>query len=84
MYHHNVFVCRAVSPELAATSISMKDLQAARNQRRRELRQQLTARRSLVELLTHPEPSAPKAGPVDKPRASNTTPSRRIKIYRED
>ena len=31
-----------------------QDLQAARNQRRRELRQQLTARRSLVELLTHP------------------------------
>ena len=84
VYHHDEFVCRAVSPEIAATSISMKDLQAARNQRRRELRQRLTARRSLVELLTHPEPSPPIAEPVDKPRASTTAAPRRIKIYRED
>ena len=76
-------MCRAVSPEIAATSISMKDLQAARNQRRRELRQQLTARRSLVDLLTHPEPSPP-IEPVDKPRASTSAAPRRIKIYRED
>jgi putative transposase len=84
VYHQGVFVCRAVSPEIAAASISMKDLQAARNQRRRELRQQLTARRSLVELLTHPDPSPPIAEPVDKPRASTTAEPRRIKIYRED
>ena len=84
VYHQGVIVCRAVSPEIAAASISMKDLQAARNQRRRELRQQLTARRSLVELLTHPDPSPPIAEPVDKPRASTTAEPRRIKIYRED
>jgi len=47
-------MCRAVSPELAATSISLKDLQAARNRRRRELRRELTSRRSLVDVLTHP------------------------------
>jgi len=41
-----------VSPELAATSISLKDLQAARNRRRRELRRELTSRRSLVDMLT--------------------------------
>jgi hypothetical protein len=50
----------------------------------RELRRQLTARRSLVELLTHPEPTPPTAEPADKPRASTTTAPRRIKIYRED
>ena len=54
VYHHDEFLCRAVSPEIATVTVSMQDLQAARNQRRRELRQQLTARRSLVELLTQP------------------------------
>ena len=53
-FHQGAFPCRAVSPELAATSISLKDLQAARNRRRRELRRELTSRRSLVDMLTHP------------------------------
>ncbi len=58
VFHHGVFLCRAVSPDIAAVSISLKDLQAARNQRRRELRQQLVSRRSLVDILTHPETAA--------------------------
>ena len=60
VYHHDEFLCRAVSPDIAAATVSMQDLQAARNQRRRELRQQLTARRSLVELLTHPPSGTPE------------------------
>ena len=59
----------------------MQDLQAARSQRRRELRQQLTARRSLVELLTQPDTSIDDlkvepvhADPMDKetPKATRT------------
>lgn len=84
VYHQGTFLCRAVSPDIAASSISMKDLQTARNERRRELRQQLTARRSLVELLTHPPSTPMDAAPPTEPRASATTPQRRIKIYRED
>ena len=88
VYHHDAFLCRAVSPELAAASVSMKDLQAARNQRRRELRQQLTARRSLVDLLTHPDrapASPPGAGTGDTTPTDPGSPrGRRLKIYRED
>jgi len=87
VYHHDAFLCRAVSPELAAASVSMKDLQAARNQRRRELRQQLTARRSLVDLLTHPDrapASPPGAGTGDTPTDPGSPRGRRLKIYRED
>ena len=87
VYHRGAFLCRAVSPELAAASVSMKDVQAARNQRRRELRQQLTARRSLVDLLTHPDQlpvSPPRAGIVDAPTDSGSPRGRRLKIYRED
>ena len=58
VYHRDKFLCPAMSPDIASVSVSLQDLQAARNQRRRELRQQLTARRSLVELLTQPHPSA--------------------------
>lgn len=57
------------APELAAATVSLKDLQAARNQRRRELRQQLTARRSLVDLLTHP---------AEPPAATATTPGKAV------
>jgi len=53
VFHGNQFLCVAVSPELAAASINLKDLQAARNCRRRELHHKLTNRRSLVDALTH-------------------------------
>jgi putative transposase len=90
VFHHGAFLCRAVSPEIAAVSISLKDLQAARNQRRRELRQQLVSRRSLVDILTHPEaPAADRSAEAD-PKGPSTPdePGRpaptRLKIYRED
>ena len=85
VYHQDQFLCRAVSPEIAALTVSMQDLQAARNQRRRELRQQLTARRSLVELLTHAgnHPEAQPAPAESETRASKE-PRNRLKLYRED
>jgi len=91
VFHRGAFLCRAVSPEIAAVSISLKDLQAARNQRRRELRQQLVSRRSLVDILTHPAPAptADRSGGAD-PRKTNATEEdgrprpTRLKIYRED
>jgi len=85
VYHHGEFLCRAVSPEIASVTVSMQDLQAARNQRRRELRQTLTARRSLVELLTQPHPPTATA---DAGKKRTTTrpgrPGTRLKLYRED
>ena len=84
VYHRGDFLCRAVAPEIAAATVSMKDLQAARNQRRRELRQHLTARRDLVDLLIHP-PTQSTPEPTGKPAAaSRSQGTRRIKLYRED
>ena len=91
VFHQGRFLCAAVSPELAAASISLKDLQAARNRRRRQLRAELTARRSLVDELTHPVreavptesatiPREPTIAPAEPPRPRTT----RLKIYRED
>ncbi len=88
VYHRDRFLCRAVSPDIASVTVSLQDLQTARNQRRRELRQQLTARRSLVELLTQPKP---ESAPGRTTRKKNTTTPgdatravTRLKLYRED
>jgi len=84
VYHHDSFLCRAVSPEIASATISVSDLHAARNERRRELRQHLTARRSLVELLTHPSVEDPAREGPEQGQSSANPPRRRLKLYRED
>ena len=90
VFHQGRFLCRAVSAELAASTISLKDLQAARNRRRRELRTERTSRRSLVDDLRHPvvEPvpsdavtpveQRPATAPEETPRTT------KLKLYRED
>jgi putative transposase len=85
VYHQGEFLCRAVAPEIAAATISMQDLTAARNQRRRELRQKLTERRSLAELLTQPAARQPEASASAKDDQQVSAPrGRRLKLYRED
>jgi hypothetical protein len=87
VYHRDKFLCRAVSPDIASVTVSLQDLQAARNQRRRELRQQLTARRSLVELLTQPGPESARGQTTRKKTPAADTTNRavtRLKLYRED
>jgi len=63
----------------------MQDLTAARNQRRRELRQKLTERRSLTELLTQPAARQPESSASAKDDQQVSAPrGRRLKLYRED
>lgn len=52
LYHKGAFLCRAVAPELAEATISLKDLQAARAARRRDLGEELRSRRSLADALS--------------------------------
>jgi putative transposase len=68
VFHAGHFLCRAICAELAGETISLKDVVAARTQRRRALKQQIAAREALVETLLAvrrdeggdmPEPSAP-------------------------
>ena len=85
VYFNDAFLCRAIAPELAADSISLQQLQAARAQRRRDLKQRLRQRRSLADALptdsrylppesTHVEPAAPEAAP----------PRHRLRLYATD
>ena len=49
VFHQGSYLCVAVSPELAAASISLKDLQTVRNRRRGDLNKELSCRLSLVD-----------------------------------
>lgn len=90
VYHRDRFLCRAVSPELAGQTISLKDLQAARAARRRALRAQLTDRRDHADALLprtpYPEQNviALPLPPVPPAPTPAPTPRRRLRLYRED
>lgn len=89
VFHHEQFLCQAVAPELAATTITLRDLQAARTRRRRELREQLACRLSLAEellptaLLSPPHDEAPTAsgGSLTESREA---PAPRLRRYQEE
>jgi putative transposase len=51
VFHQGSFLCRAVCPELAGETVSLKEIVGARNRRRRELRAELRDRRAAVEEL---------------------------------
>ena len=82
VFHQDRFLCRAVCPELAATTIGLKDLVRARTARRRELREGITERSKLVELLLGVHADAPLPVPPLEEEPSSTTP--RLKRYHNE
>jgi putative transposase len=84
VYHKDRFLCRAVCQELAGETISLKDIARARNRRKRELHQVITARRSLVDQVLTPPPMSnlsPEPLPLS---ASVPLQQSRIKRYAQD
>ena len=84
VFHRGRFLTRAICPELAGQTITLKDIAAARNARRRELSRTLGERASLVDRLlgVHQEPAVPF------PQAADPTPPAparpQLKRYREE
>ncbi len=73
VFYQGVFLCRAICPELAGGTVSLKEIVSARNRRRRELRAELRDRRATVEellaLRRHEQPPEKPAPPQpEKPR----------------
>ncbi|MFC4010708.1 Mu transposase C-terminal domain-containing protein [Nonomuraea purpurea] len=68
------FLCRAICPDLAGETVSLKEITAARNARRKHLRGQLTTRTAVVDALlaAHSEP-LPVAYPAPTLRSWTTT-----------
>jgi putative transposase len=77
VYHGDTFICHAVCQELAGQTISLKEIIATRNRRRRQLREQLSDRRAVVDLLleAHAVEELPPPAPSEEP------PTPRLKRY---
>ena len=79
------FLCRAICPELAGTTVSLKDITAARNERRRGLSRGLRERASVVDRLVgaHQEQQPPGLMPApDEDTPSPTAPP--LRLYRTE
>jgi putative transposase len=75
------FLCRAICPELAGTTVSLKDITAARNARRRGLARGLRERASIVDRLLGAHQDQPPQGASETP-VTAPGPSSRLKLYR--
>lgn len=84
VYFNDAYLCRAIAPELASELVSLQQLQAARSQRRRELKQQLRDRRSLADALPAdtryipPEAAEPEPGTITD---AGPEPRHRLRLY---
>ena len=85
VYFNNAFLCRAIAPELAAESVSLKELQSARAKQRRDLKQQLRQRRSLADALPADTRYAPPTQATPEPETVKESPLRhRLRLYAAD
>ncbi|WP_292682211.1 Mu transposase C-terminal domain-containing protein, partial [Novosphingobium sp.] len=91
IFHRNVFLCRAVSPDHAGLSITLKDVQAARIAYRRRLRSEIGERKARVAdylpAILRPlgsgsvRASTPKPTPATSPEVTRSKP--RLRTYHE-
>jgi putative transposase len=77
------FLCRAICPELAGTTISLKDITAARNARRRGLYRGLRERASVVDRLLAAHQEQPPPGVPETPLTAPRPPSP-LKLYQAE
>lgn len=86
IYFNDAYLCRAIAPELASESVSLQELQAARSQRRRELKRQLRHRRSLADALPTDTRYIPPESAEPEPTTIEATPPprHRLRLYAEE
>ena len=79
------FLCRALCPELAGTTISLKDITAARNARRRGLARGLRERASVVDRLLAARQDQQPPGPMPAPDEDAPSPAAPpLRLYRTE
>ncbi|GHG54962.1 transposase [Sinomonas cellulolyticus] len=84
VYFDDAFLCRAIAPELSADSVSLQQLQGARTQRRRELKQQLRQRRSLADALPADTRYPPETSPAEPALSVEAPPRHGLRLYAAD
>lgn len=83
VFYQDRFLCRAICTELSGETVSLKEIEKARNKRRAEVRAGLGGRTALVEqfLAAHQVEAIPLS-PQAKPPEQSTEPARpRLKRY---
>jgi putative transposase len=83
VFHGDRFLCRAISADHAGQAITLKDIQAARTARRRDLRNQLSERRAAVAEYLPMHPAQPAQATLAKHEAP-ARPRQRLLTYLED
>lgn len=82
VFHKNQFICRAVDPDHETSTLTLKDIQAARSARRRELRGQINQR---VAVVARHLPDLASAKPASAPAPANQAKKRpKLRTYLED
>ena len=81
VFHRNAFLCRAVSPEYAGQSITLKDVQAARVAYRRRLGNELKEKTARVADFL---PAMPRAAPPSRPAPKPAHKRPLLRTYFED
>jgi putative transposase len=86
VFHRDRFLTRAICPDLAAATVSLKEITAARTARRRELRRQIGERASVVDRLIAVHAPPPPGLPVEAAVTSEDQPELlpKLKRYREE
>ena len=83
VFHRGRFLTRAICPDLAASTVSLKEVTAARSARRRELKRQIGERASVVDRLIAVHTTLPANPPTPAVPAADQ-PAPRLKRYREE
>jgi len=82
VFHRNRFLCRAINPEYAGRTVTLKDIQTARVRHRRSLRTAINERRARVaDFLPDQAPSHP---PPEKAAATQRRSAPKLYTYFED
>lgn len=86
VFHNDRFLCRAVCAELAGSTVPLRDILRARNQRRRELRGILQDRQAAVDTLIDLKRGeiTEKEHDSQERAAAPTRPTPRLKRYRNE
>ena len=91
VFWDNTFICRAICAELAGRTVSLKDITAARRQRKQQLRAELDSRRGVADeyLAAHQMPPAPALAaraqdPSPTPAAAPQNRPNKLKRYHND
>jgi len=78
VYDGDTFVCAAIDPEHDSTTVSLKDIQAARNARRRALRAEINER---IAVVTSDRPGMTCPVPAPDPKQPRKP---KLRVYEED